>query len=301
MENRTSFTTSEDRTQATARTGRLGRWGRPHGKAAADGASRSEGCYSGFDISPLSPLLSLPKYVGHELFQIALSGFKLRPLFVHFIAQLPAIHSSVLSLTARLLCAAFLCARHGFRAAPHIDARTIAPRHLGIDEAGNQDAAVECYDLTIARTASGLLAGADVVLAVRSTLEAEFGRLGLIGEMHDDAAAGTAADVVWLLALAARCGFGARAVFFLVIGGKPPPSNKILRWNAGRECRRRHRGRLWRRPCGAASEKECPDDGGCTRGKRSRYLAASISVVRHLPILSAMILTEADAVCVRCA
>src|SRR6185503_15176077 len=73
-------------------------------------------------------------------------------------------HSSILSLTARLLCAALLCARHGFRAAPHIDARTIAPRHLGIDEAGNQDAAVECYDLTIARTASGLLARADVVL-----------------------------------------------------------------------------------------------------------------------------------------
>ena len=123
--------------------------------------------------------------------------------------------------------------------------------------------------------------------------------------MHDDAAAGTAADVVGLLALAARCGFGARAVFFLVIGGKAPPSNKILRRNAGRECRRRHRGRLWRRPwrqgCGAASEKECPDDGGCTRGKRSRYLAASISVVRHLPILSAMILTEADAARVRCA
>jgi hypothetical protein len=45
-------------------------------------------------------------------------------------------HSSILSLTARLLCAALLCARHGFRAAPHIDARTIAPRHLGIDEAG---------------------------------------------------------------------------------------------------------------------------------------------------------------------
>src|SRR6185503_4353913 len=86
-------------------------------------------------------------------------------------------HSSILSLTARLLCAALLCAallcaRHGFRAAAHIDARTIAPRHLGIDEAGNQDAAVECYDLTIARTASGLLARADVVLAVRSTLEA---------------------------------------------------------------------------------------------------------------------------------
>src|SRR4029077_8247987 len=99
-----------------------------------------------------------------------------------------------LSLTARLLCAALLCARHGFRAAAHIDARTIAPRHLGIDEAGNQDAAVECYDLTIARTASGLLAGADVVLAIRCTLEAEFGRLGLVGEMHDDAAAGTAAD-----------------------------------------------------------------------------------------------------------
>ena len=121
--------------------------------------------------------------------------------------------------------------------------------------------------------------------------------------MHDDAAAGTAADVVGLLALAARCGFGARAVFFLVIGGKAPPSNKILRRNAGRECRCRrwHRGHLWRRPCGAAIEKECPDDGGCTRGKRSRYLAASISVVRHLPILSAMILTEADAVRVRCA
>ena len=48
-------------------------------------------------------------------------------------------------------------------------------------------------------------------------------------------------------------------------------------------------------------EKECPDDGGCTRRKRSRYLAASISVTRHFPMLSAMILTEADAVRVRCA
>ena len=33
----------------------------------------------------------------------------------------------------------------------------------------------------------------------------------------------------------------------------------------------------------------------------SRYLAASISVTRHFPMLSAMILTEADAVRVRCA
>ena len=208
-------------------------------------------------------------------------------------------------ISARLLGAALLCARNGFRGAPDIDARTIAPRHLGIDEAGNQDAAVECYDLTIARTASGLLAGADVVLAIRCTLEAEFGRLGLVGEMHDDAAAGTAADVVRLPALAARCSFGARAVFFLVIGGKAPPPNKILRRNAGRECRGRHRGRLWRRPwrqgCGAASEKKCPDDGGCTRGKLSRYSAASISVTRHLPMLSVMTLTESEAVRVRCA
>src|SRR5687768_17352318 len=111
----------------------------------------------------------------------------------------PIHHSSILSLTARLL----LCARHGFRAAPYVDARTIASRYLGIDKAGNQDAAVERYNLTIARTASGLLAGTNVVLAVRSTLEAEFSRLGLVGEMHDDPAAGTAADVVGLLALAA--------------------------------------------------------------------------------------------------
>ena len=86
MENRTSSTISEDRTQAAARTKRLGRHCDPAARQiAADGASRSEGCYSRFDVSPLSSSpLSLPKYVGHQLFQIALGGFKLRRLFVHF-------------------------------------------------------------------------------------------------------------------------------------------------------------------------------------------------------------------------
>jgi hypothetical protein len=51
---------------------------------APDGASRAKGCYSEFDVNPLSSFLSLPKYVGHQLFQIALGGFALRRLFVHF-------------------------------------------------------------------------------------------------------------------------------------------------------------------------------------------------------------------------
>src|SRR4029077_8019450 len=144
--------------------------------------------------------------------------------------------------------------RSGFGSAAHVDAGAIATRHFRIGEARDQHAPVERDDLAVARTAGRILARADVILPVRPALEAELGRLRLVGEMHDDAAARSAADAVGLTALSARRGLGARAVFLLVIGGKAPAAAEILRRNAGGQ--RRGHGRRLRGGRGADAEGE---------------------------------------------
>ena len=57
MENRTSFTTSEDRTQAIARTGRSGRGGATplEGRSPLTGHHAQRGRCSGSDVSPCHP------------------------------------------------------------------------------------------------------------------------------------------------------------------------------------------------------------------------------------------------------
>src|SRR3954465_6237867 len=124
-----------------------------------------------------------------------------------------------------------LWTRSGLGATTHVDASPIAARDFRIGEARDQHAPIERDNLAIARAACRVLAGADVVLAVGSALEAELGRLRLVGEMHDHAAARSTADVVRLLALPTRRGLGTRAIFVLMVCGKAPASDQILRRN----------------------------------------------------------------------
>src|SRR3954447_14236396 len=102
-------------------------------------------------------------------------------------------------------------ATSGPRRAADIDHVAVTDRGILVDEAGDQHAAVERDDLAV------LLAGrrarrTDIVLAARAALETQFLRGGLVGQMHDDAAALAGADHIGLLALPARRGFGAGAV-----------------------------------------------------------------------------------------
>src|SRR6187399_198216 len=83
------------------------------------------------------------------------------------------------------------------RRAAHVDHVAVPDPGILVDEAGDQHAAVERDDLAV------LLAGrrarrADIVLAARAALEAQFLRSGLVGQMHDDAAALAGADHVRL-------------------------------------------------------------------------------------------------------
>src|SRR5438309_8079997 len=97
------------------------------------------------------------------------------------------------------------------RRAADIDHVAVTDRGILVDETGDQHAAVERDDLAV------LLAGrrsgrADVVLAARAALEAEFLRRRLVGQMHDYTAGGAGADYIGLLTLAAGGGFGAGAI-----------------------------------------------------------------------------------------
>ena len=141
-----------------------------------------------------------------------------------------------------------LGARRGLGAAAHIDAGAVAAGDFRIGEARDQHAAVERDDLAVALAARRLLGKADVVLAVRAAFEQQLGRLRLVGKMHHDAAARAAGDVVGLAALAARRGFGAAAVGLVVIGGKAPAADQVLRRDARRKRRAggRRRGGLGR-------------------------------------------------------
>src|SRR4051812_42044234 len=105
---------------------------------------------------------------------------------------------------------ALLGARRGLGAAADIDTGAVAAGNFRIDEARHQHAAIEADDFAIALACGRFLGKSDVILAIRPALEHQFGRLRLVGEVHHDAAARAAADIVGLLALAAGRGFDAR-------------------------------------------------------------------------------------------
>src|SRR3954469_24114908 len=96
----------------------------------------------------------------------------------------------------------------GPRRAADIDHVAVTDRGILVDEAGDQHAAVERDDLAVL-LAGGRACRADIVLAARAALEAQFLRGGLVGQMHDHAAALAGTDHVRLLALTSRRGFGA--------------------------------------------------------------------------------------------
>src|SRR5438132_13580814 len=82
-----------------------------------------------------------------------------------------------------------LLSRPGLGAAADIDAGAVATHDLLIGEARDQDAAVERHDLAVTLPAGRILGRTDVVLAVPPALEHQLGRLRLVGEVHDHAAA----------------------------------------------------------------------------------------------------------------
>src|SRR5215467_985793 len=88
-------------------------------------------------------------------------------------------------------------------AATNIDHRAVATLHFRIHPTQDQHAAIEGDHFAILSAAR------------------------LVVKMHHDAATGTKRDHVRLSALPGRCSFRARAIFVLVIGGKPPASDDI--------------------------------------------------------------------------
>src|SRR5438309_11248071 len=113
------------------------------------------------------------------------------------------------------------------RRAADIDHVAVTDRGILVDEAGDQHAAVERDDLAVL-VAGGRAGRADIVLAARAALEAQFLRSGLVGQMHDDAAALAGADNIGLLALPSRRGFGAGAVVGILERGEAPAADDLV-------------------------------------------------------------------------
>src|SRR3954451_608637 len=94
--------------------------------------------------------------------------------------------------------------------AADVDHVAVAGGGVLVDEAGDQDAAVEGDDLAVL-LAGGGTRRADVVLAAGRALQPQLLRRRLVGEMHDHAAGGTGGDHVGILALRPGRGLGAGA------------------------------------------------------------------------------------------
>src|SRR5579859_2254246 len=99
--------------------------------------------------------------------------------------------------------------------APHIDHRAVAGGCIRVDETRHHHPSIERHDLAIL-LAAGRPRWADEVLTARAALDPQFGRLRLVGKMHDHAAGRTGIDDVRLLALVARRGFGSLLIVGLV-------------------------------------------------------------------------------------
>src|SRR6201994_1617751 len=122
------------------------------------------------------------------------------------------------------------------RRAADVDHVAVAGGGVLVDEAGDQDPAVERDNLAV------LLAGhrsgrADIVLAARGTLQPQFLRGGLVGQMHDDAAVLAGADHVRLLALAPRGILGALSVRRVLVRGEAPAADDFVGADGGRHFR----------------------------------------------------------------
>src|SRR6185312_8742035 len=113
---------------------------------------------------------------------------------------------------------------------------------------------VEGDDFAVVRRPRRFVLGADVGLVVGRAFERELRRRRLIGKMHHHAAGRPKRNHVRLLALLRRGRLDARAVLVLVIGGKAPSPDDVLRREGGRQRRHRRRGsrRLRHRRTGGA-------------------------------------------------
>ena len=116
-----------------------------------------------------------------------------------------------------------------------------------------------------------LTVGPDIGLAARTALEAELLGLGRVGEVHHQSASGTARDDIGLLALPARGDLGARPIFRLVVGGKPPAADEIggihVGWRRGGDRRGRGRRSLSRSLARTGGERE----GQAPPARRGRH------------------------------
>jgi len=115
---------------------------------------------------------------------------------------------------------------------PDIDHVAVAGGGVGIGEAGNQDAAVEGDDLAVL-LAARRAGRADIVLAAPAALDPQLLRGGLVGQMHDHAAALAGADGIGLLALGGGLLLGAGAVGRVLVGGKAPFADQLLGADGG--------------------------------------------------------------------
>src|SRR5665647_1864413 len=87
------------------------------------------------------------------------------------------------------------CRVSGAGRAADVDHVAVPGRGILVREAGDQHPAVERDDLAIL-LAPDRPGRADIVLAARAALEAQFLRRRLVGQMHDHAARGAGADHV---------------------------------------------------------------------------------------------------------
>src|ERR1700730_11136775 len=118
----------------------------------------------------------------------------------------------------------------GARPAADIDHVAISGGGILVDEAGDQNAAVEGNNLAIL-LAAGRSSRTDIILAARATLEPQLLRRRLVSQMHDHAARGAGADDIRLLALPTRRGFGAGTVIGVLERREPPAADNLVRAN----------------------------------------------------------------------
>src|SRR5439155_5109490 len=110
------------------------------------------------------------------------------------------------------------------RRAADVDHVAVAGGGILVDEAGDQDAAVEGDDLAVLLARRGTRRS-DVVLAARRTLQPQFLRRRLVGEMHDHAAGRAGGDHVGILALGPGRSLGTGAVGRVLERGEAPAAD----------------------------------------------------------------------------
>src|SRR5450631_3497488 len=128
------------------------------------------------------------------------------------------------------------CTGSGAGPAADIDHVAIPGGGILVEEAGDQNAAVEGNNLAIL-LAAGRSSRTDIVLAARGALEPQFLRRRLVSQMHDHAARGAGADDIRLLALRLGLNFGACAVIGILERCETPAPDNLV----GAD-RRRHLG-----------------------------------------------------------